>query len=83
MHTKLRLAALERGLKVPGLVTVESIKAILSSHDDPLNPVCRHRPAKGAGSSTFGCAVMELSTPPRLQLAPGPPCSTEFEIFTF
>ncbi len=74
-----RFDLLENRLRgVSKVITVEEIKSILSSHD---GPVCVDR-KKGQGL-TFGCTIAELSMPPVLHLAPGPPCSTDFETYTF
>jgi hypothetical protein len=32
---------------------------------------------------TLGCLIMELSLPPVLHVAPGPPCSTPFATYAF
>ena len=72
-----RLNTLERHLgNRDETVTVEKIKAVLSSHD---RPVCVDK----AESITLGCLIMELSSTPTLELAPGPPCSTEFKKYGF
>jgi hypothetical protein len=72
-----RLNTLERHLgNRDETVTVEKIKAVLSSHD---GPVCVDK----AESITLGCLIMELSSTPTLELAPGPPCSTEFKKYGF
>ena len=68
-------------LKSP--LTLQTITEALSSHDDPKNPVCRHKNEDGTGGFTFGCSIYELGPKPRLHLAPGPPCSTPFETYTF
>jgi hypothetical protein len=74
-----RLAALEKQLCDPTqTITVDKIKAALSSH---AGPVCIDR-----GTSdliTLGCLIMELSPAPVLHLAPGPACSTPFKTYTF
>jgi len=76
-----RLATLARALGVPPDAPVrpwpqevgaslDTIRAALSSHD---GPVC----IDGDGDKiTSGCLIMELSVPPVLHVAPGPPCST-------
>ncbi len=83
-NSEIRLNSLEKRLKDPSKrVTVDTIKEILSSHDDPKNPVCNDRKL-GVGGLTAGCVIMELSPEsPVLHLAPGPPCSTEFKVFKF
>jgi len=83
-NSEIRLASLEKRLKDPSQrITVETIKSILSSRDDPQNPVCRQKPADGGGGCTFGCIIMELSASPQISLAPGPPCSSEFRVYKF
>jgi hypothetical protein len=74
-----RFNALEKGLSDPDqVIDVEAIKSVLGSHD---GPVCVDR--GGSNNITLGCLIMELSTPPVLHLAPGPPCSTSFKTYTF
>lgn len=77
-----RLAALERGFGDPTTSpTVEGMKAVLSSHQ---GPVCRHGEREGRHDHfTLGCLVMELGASPRLHVAPGPPCRTVFQVFSF
>jgi len=78
-NSRARFDFLENQLSdISEAITVEKIKAILSSHQVP---VCRDR-KKGRGL-TLGCSIVELSSPPVLHLAPGPPCSTAFHRFTF
>jgi len=61
--------------------TIDSIKAALSSHD---GPVCRHGEREGRYDHyTLGCLIMELKATPLLHVAPGPPCSTPFQTFSF
>lgn len=63
---------------------LSDIKAALAAHDDPDNPVSRY--ANDQGSSigfTAGSSIYELGVIPRLHLAAGPPCETEFEVFDF
>jgi hypothetical protein len=77
-----RLAALERSFGDPTTSpTVEGMKAVLSSHQ---GPVCRHGEREGRHDHfTLGCLVMELGASPRLHVAPGPPCRTAFQVFSF
>jgi len=83
-NSEIRLAALEKRLKDPAVrITVETAKSALCSHDDPENPVCNHIPEDGGGGFSFGSLVYELGDSPELNLAPGPPCSTEFKVYTF
>ncbi len=82
-NSEIRLNTIKKRIKESsGKITVETIKSILSSHDDPDNPICNHKRQK-RGAFTAGCLIMELSETPVLHLAPGPPCSTEFETFRF
>jgi predicted choloylglycine hydrolase len=78
-NTESRLRFLESQLADPSrTLGVEDVQAMLSAHEAP---ICVDR---GVGKSlTLGCTVMELSADPALHLAPGPPCSTAFEVFRF
>jgi hypothetical protein len=81
-NSEIRFSSLERRLKDrPKRITVDTAKAILSSHDDPKNPICNH--PEEHGGLTAGCMIYELSEHPTLHLAPGPPCSTEFKTYKF
>lgn len=83
-NSEIRYAALEKRLKDPDKrITFDKVKETLSSRDDPRNPVCRIRRKDGRGAFTSGCLIMELSQSPVLHLSPGPPCTTEFQTFTF
>lgn len=82
-NSEIRFNSLERRLKDPSKkVTVETVKSILSSHDHPQNPICRHKQPKGGGM-TIGCQIMVLSSSPKLHFSPGPPCMTEFKTYNF
>jgi len=63
-------------------VQVEEIKSILSSHDPPENPICRHKTSNTA-TMTLGCLIMELTASPTLYLASSPPCSTTLFPYRF
>lgn len=66
------------------LVGLEDVKAALSAHDDSLNPVSR--PGNNDGNAigyTAGSSIYEFSDKPRLHLAAGPPCITDFKTFEF
>jgi isopenicillin-N N-acyltransferase-like protein len=83
-NSDIRFIALEKRLKDPSKkITLDMIKETLSSKDDPQNPVCREKRADGRGGFTSGCLIMELSEGPKLHLAPGPPCTTDFRTYTF
>jgi isopenicillin-N N-acyltransferase-like protein len=82
-NSEVRMSTLEQYLEAPSIrVDVNTIKSTLGSHDSSEHPLCRHNPSDD-GWMTIGCLIMVLSTPPELHLAPGPPCSTEFQTFTF
>ena len=84
--TYLRFAALHE--RITGLeddLSIEAIKAILASRDDPDYPVSR-----GGGRNeedqqigfTLACCIFELSAErPRLHIAAGPPHDHQFRIF--
>jgi hypothetical protein len=82
----LRLAALQERLSgLRGTLTMDEIKTILASRDDPDYPVSR-----GGGLSgddipigfTVACCIFELrADAPRLHIAPGPPDRTPFKTF--
>ena len=80
-----RCAVIERQLAaLPDVVTVDTIRSILSSRDNPDLPVCvPHNPIDPGASFTAGCLIVELSEPPVLHLAPGPPCETPFRTYGF
>ena len=82
-NSETRLEALKKRLgDTSKPVTVETAKSILSSHDDPEYPVCRHgRP--GQGDITTFSLIMVLKALPKFHVAPGPPCKTEFRTYTF
>ena len=64
--------------------TLDDIKAALSSHDDPDNPVSRSTNNEGSPIGyTAGSSIYELGDKPRLHLAAGPPCETEYRTFMF
>jgi len=76
--TQARFNTLEELLGDPAeTLTVERIKAVLSSHE---GPVCVDR---GGSRITLGSLIMELSPSPALHLSPGPPCTTPFSTYTF
>jgi len=81
-NSEIRFAAVEKRMKDPlQKVTVESIESTLRSQDDPLNPICRKN--AGQGSMTAGSVIMELSRPPVLHAAPGPPCVDPYKAYRF
>jgi hypothetical protein len=75
---------LKKRLKDPAKrIIVDTAKSALYSHDDPENPVCNHIPEDGGGGLSFGSLIYEPGDSPVLNLAPGPPCSTEFKVYKF
>ncbi len=60
-------------------LTVDTIKSILGSREVP---ICFEN-REGSRGFTFGCLIMEQTSPPVLHLSPGPPCSTPFQTFKF
>lgn len=76
-----RLRWVESRMRDPSKsITSETMKRILSSHE---GPTCVHNDHQPMGALTFGSLLYVLSTPPELQIAPGPPCSTEWRTFRF
>ena len=64
--------------------TLQDAMAALASHDDPANPVSRNVNNEGSSIGyTAGSAIYELGDRPRLHLAAGPPCETDFMVFDF
>jgi len=84
-NTESRFAAFEKRLKDPAKkITVDVAKEVLSSRDDPDNPVCVARREKSQTRGfTGGCGIAVLSDPPEFHFAPGPPCHTAFQIYKF
>lgn len=86
--TYLRLAALHQRLQGRGDdISLDELKAALSSRDDPDYPVSR-----GGGQNiedqhigfTLACSLFELQRgAPRWHIASGPPHETDFRIFGF
>lgn len=75
--SKKRFETLERHLKNQNqYFTINDFKTALKSHD---GPVCIHDSEK----ISLGCLLMEFSDQPKLELSPGPPCSTKFKIYSF
>ena len=65
-------------------LTLDDIKAALSAHDDPANPVSRNTNYENSPIGfTAGSSIYELGDVPRLHLAAGPPCETDYEVFEF
>jgi isopenicillin-N N-acyltransferase like protein len=60
-------------------IDVERVKALLSTREVPISVA---RDSEGQGM-TLGSLIMQLSIPPVLHLAPGPPADTEYRAWTF
>ena len=79
-NSEQRLAFLARALAEGSeRVTAETARSILSSCDVPIS-VAR---TSGGEGMTLGSLVMQLSVPPVLDLAPGPPAETRYDRWTF
>ena len=64
--------------------SLASIKAALAAHDNPDHPVSRNiDQSSSAIGFTAGASIYEFTQPPKLHLAAGPPCETEFLTFEF
>lgn len=64
--------------------SLNDIQAALSAHDDIANPVSRTSCANGGTIGfTAGSSIYEYGARPRLHLASGPPCQTDYQIFDF
>lgn len=86
--TYLRLAALHQRLHAPGAdLTIDGLKAVLASQDDPDYPVSRGGGANQEDQQigfTLACNIFELRHgDPRWHLAAGPPHSHAFRVFRF
>jgi hypothetical protein len=76
--SEIRFAAISRALAAAGPdVTVEAVEAILG---DPRSSVCVMRDGP-KNSFTATSMVAELSVPPVVHLAPGPPASVPYETY--
>jgi isopenicillin-N N-acyltransferase-like protein len=83
VNTETRFNSLEARLKDrTQALTVPEVKGLLSTHDTPDDPVCRHRREDQNGMTNFSF-IMELDEEPSLHIASGPPCMTEFRTFNF
>ena len=85
-HSAQRMGCLQqRFLQENEPVTVESIKQVLSSHEPPEFPICRHLPddPDPMRGMTNNSLVMALDSQPELHLTSGPPCMSEYRVFHF
>lgn len=77
-NSEIRLEVLEQALEAADReVTVDDVRSILSAP-----PVAVAR-SSASRAMTFGSVIMELSTPPILHLAAGPPSETDYGTWTF
>jgi isopenicillin-N N-acyltransferase-like protein len=58
--------------------TLDEVKAALSSRERPHPISVRPSPDDATSTMTFASIVMELTRPPTIQLASGPPCSNAY-----
>jgi len=76
-----RFEELQRRLAEPeNKLGIADMKAAFRTH---LGGMCRHPDESGQGNITLGCLIMNMDTTPSLQIAPGPPCETPFETYSF
>lgn len=65
-------------------LTIDDVKAALAAHDDPDYPVSCNINRDGSSMGfTAGASIYEFDDIPRLHLAAGPPCITDFKAFEF
>lgn len=83
-NSRLRMESITRNSLVAEVqaVDVMTAKNILSSHESPTHPVCRHYTPERPWM-TIGTSIMTLDSHPQLHVCPGPPCSSTFTIFSF
>jgi isopenicillin-N N-acyltransferase like protein len=83
LDSEIRLNTLISKLnRSPRPIGMEQIKSVLSSHDSPEHPICRHKTSE-TGAMTLGTLIMELSPSPTLTLLSGPPCSSAASTYRF
>ncbi len=81
--TTSRFCSVEANMKnLASPLAVDKVKQILSAHDNPDFPVCKHKREDRQGMTNF-CIIMELSEAPTLHVTSGPPCMSEFRTFRF
>lgn len=84
VNTVARLNSITNRLGRSDYISLDEIKAALSSHDDPDNPVSRNVNNDGCAIGyTIGSVIYEFGETPRLHLASGPPCEIQFKTFEF
>jgi len=84
-NTECRLDSITKRLgDKNSLVTLDTIKAALSAHDNEKHPVSRSNTKEGSSIGyTAGSVIYEFTPQPRLHLAAGPPCKTDYSLFEF
>ncbi len=87
-NSKARLVTVQEYFqKHPSSLTKENFIELLSSTSHPIHQISmdpKKNPLYGAiKTNTNFSVVMELSTPPVLHVAPGPPSRTKYERYTF
>jgi isopenicillin-N N-acyltransferase like protein len=72
-------------LQEDGPADVDGIKQVLSTHEPPEYPVCRHYSAgmDSMRGMTNNSLIMVMGNPAELHIASGPPCISEFKTFSF
>lgn len=83
-NSKQRYASINGRLGDPaGPADLAAVKAALSAHDDPENPVSRtYSDTQGSYIGfTAGSLIYDYGLPPRMLVAAGPPCSTDYRAF--
>ncbi|MEM8988360.1 MAG: C45 family peptidase [Pseudomonadota bacterium] len=78
--THARLASIAGRLgRQTSRIEVEDVKAALSAHDDPACPVSRLGDDRDSLIGyTFGSVIYELTDKPKMHVAAGPPCRTDW-----
>jgi isopenicillin-N N-acyltransferase like protein len=68
-----------------GPTDVEGVKQVLSSHESEAYPVCRHKLPGGdiMRGMTNNSLIMQMTRPAELHISSGPPCSSEYKVFSF
>lgn len=81
-NTTTRFNCISERLGTTNPVSIETARAILSSHDAQDAPVCNHPKPESQGATMMGM-IMEFTSPPVLHVASGRPCEIEFSAHTF
>lgn len=82
-NTFTRFNCIQKRLEEAGdSADIETVKAILRSHDSAEYPVCLHPGPVEKGATMFGM-IMEFSTPAVFHISSGRPCEHKFESLHF